>query len=182
MVGIDNLYKIMLEKLNPNIIVAKPERGILLKLKCGKQQYDVRVAHGAYGGYKRPELQCERESNNYPTAALIAMGHHHQKFWTERVKLGLENNKRAIYLQCWLGTGTFLEFPAYAERKSYPINVMGCPIIKVYGDVQHLEYMNSPKFQPRFQKTSGTLPLQPKEIFGRLFPESPLKVNPKCLS
>lgn len=181
MVDITNLYKTILGKLNPKIHVSAPQRGILLQLNCGKQSYDIRIAHGAYGGYKRPELQCERESNNYPMAALIAMGHHHQKFWNERVKIGLEKSKRAIYLQYWLGTGTFLRYPAYAEHKSYPINVMGCPIIKVYANVQHLEYMNSPEFQPRFVMAAGGLPLPSrislKEIFKRRY-----GVHRECLS
>ena len=169
MVDITNLYEVILKKLNPEIYVAAPQRGILLQLTCGKQSYDIRFAHGAYGGFKRPELQCERESNNYPMAALIAMGHHHQKFWNERVKMGLEKSQRAIYLQYWLGTGTFLKYPSYAERKSYPINVMGCPIIKVYANVQHLEYLNSPEFQPRFIKAAGGLPLIPRVSLNEIF-------------
>lgn len=173
MVGIDNLYEMILQKLNSKITVAQPQRGMLIKLICSKgylkQEYDIRISHGAYGGYKRPELQTERESDNYPTASLIAMGHHHQKYWDEKIKLGLSDGRRAIYAQYWLGTGTFLGYPAYAERKSYPVNVMGCPIIKVYSDVQHLEYVNSPPFMPRFQKTSGTLPLANREMLTSIF-------------
>lgn len=171
MVGIDNLFETILMKLNPKMIVAEPQRGVLLRVDCGKQTYEIRIAHGAYGGYKRPELQCEREGKNYSTAALIAMGHHHQKFWKEVVTMGLEGSRRAIHIQYWLGTGTFLQYPAYAERKSYPMNVMGCPVIKIYSNVQHLEYMNSPDFQPRFIQSSGILPLPPRSMFENLIPK-----------
>jgi len=170
MLKIENFYERILKELNPSIVVAKPQRGMLIQLKVGKKEYDVRIAHGAYGGYKRPELQTERESNNYPTASLIAMGHHHQKYFKEVVKMAEVDGKRAIMLQYWIGTGTMLRYPAYAERKSYPVNVMGCPIIKVYSEVQHIEYMNSPEFHPRFVKASGMLPLDaPRMDFGKYF-------------
>lgn len=185
MVGIKNLYQQILQKLNQDIIVSEPQRGMLIKLICSKgfskQEYDIRISHGDYGGYKRPELQTERESNNYPTTSLIAMGHHHQKYWDEKIKLGLSDGKRVIYAQNWLGTGTFLGYPAYAEKKSYPVNVMGCPIIKVYSDVQHMEYVNSPMFQPRFQKASGTLPLPKSEsILTTLIPQKHYPSCPEC--
>lgn len=165
MAGISNLYETILKRLNPNMYVAEPQRGILLKLKLDKQEYDIRISHGSYGGYARPELQHERERKNYPTASLIAMGHHHQKYWDEKINLVMQDTRRAICLQNWIGTGTFLRYPAYAEKKSYPINVMGCPIVKIYDNVQHMTLVGEPEFQPRFIKHAGLLPLPPRDNF-----------------
>lgn len=186
MVGIKNFYELILKELNKNIYVAQPQRGILFTLRVigdkTKQDYEMRMSHGSYGGYKRPELQCERESENYPTISLIAMGHHHQKFWKEVIRMGLEKKKRAIYAQYWLGTGCFLRYPAYAEHKSYPVNVMGFPIIKVYANCQHLEYVNSPEYQPRFLKAAGLIPLPPRPELNFMMSLPPRKDRecPNC--
>lgn len=168
MIGIDNFYDVILKKLNPEIIVAQPQRGLNVNLRVGRQKYSIRIAHGAYGGYAHPELQHKRESNNFPTASLIAMGHHHQKYWKDKVKIVNIGNRRAIILQNWVGTGTFLRYASYAERKSYPINIIGCPIIKAYSSVQHLEYVNSPEFHARFLKASGGLPMPSIQPFRAL--------------
>jgi hypothetical protein len=184
MVGIKNFFEMILKQLNPKIYVAQPQRGVLFNLgaRCSSshQDYEIRVSHGSYGGYKRPELQCERESENYPTVSLIAMGHHHQKFFKEVVRMGLEKNRRAIYMQYWLGTGTFLRYPAYAEHKSYPVNVMGFPIIKVHAGCQHLEYMNGPDFQPRFLKAAGMMPFGPRPKLDFVVPVQTTIPNPVC--
>jgi len=154
-----DFYEETLKRLNPNIIVGGFSRGLLLNIKVKNQNYVVRVNHGSYGGYRQPELQNKRESRNYPTVGLIAMGHTHQMFWRDHVYLGMDKDHRTVAIQHWLGTGTMLRYPSYAERKGYPINIMGCPIVKLYSDVQHIEYVNTPSVQPRFLKKSGMLPL-----------------------
>jgi len=159
-----NPLKIMVDKLNGNVILGEPQRGLTLNIKTGNKEYGIRLLHGKYGGYKRPELQFEREGMGYPTVSLIAMGHTHQKLWREKIMFIPEDGKRAIAIQYWLNTGTCLRNPAYAEAKSYSPNVMSVPIVKLYDNVEHIEFVNSPELTPRFVRTAGMLPLTPVKI------------------
>lgn len=165
MIDKENLLEEILHKLSSNIIVGKPQRGLCLTIEIErgtrKQKYSIRILHGKYGGYARPELQFQREANNYPMDSLIAMGHTHQKFWKDKVRFLTFGGKRVIIKQCWLNTGTSLKMPAYAASKSYPANVMALPFIELHSDVQHIELCTSPKYDPRFIMSAGLLPLKP---------------------
>jgi len=169
MIGKENLLQEMIHKLNPDIIIGKPQRGLCLTIEVErgtrKQKYSLRILHGKYGGYARPELQFQREANNYPMDSLVAMGHTHQKFWKDKVRFLTFGGKRVVIRQCWLNTGTCLKMPPYGESKSYPVNVMALPFIELHVDVQHIELCTSPKFDPRFVMSAGLLPLAPLENY-----------------
>jgi len=142
--AIDLLDYLRLKMGNPNIIIGKPQSGLLLIFHVGKQTYSVYVLHSSTGAIVHPDTQLRRTSLNY-LVSLIVHGHVHRLLWKNRTYFTVGKFKgkwkRVIVRQYQLLSGCFLRYPAYAENKSYPVTDIGAPIIRFYADSQRIEYV-----------------------------------------
>ena len=77
------------------------------------------------------------------------MGHVHKILFEPRIYEEIEVIDGMVYKsvkkQYWLASGSFLKDAAYAEMKSYPMNVIGAPVVRFFAtsnklDMHTLEY------------------------------------------
>jgi len=142
-IGIKNYLKYILhENLNKDIIVGPPQEGVTLFLKVGKQTYTVYATHGGTTARYRAFIQIERMLD-INTADILCHGHNHvldYRFYRKFVPALIDGQPvRKIVEQLGCLTGCFLRYGGYAEARSYPMNRMGAPLLKLYKDLKFVE-------------------------------------------
>jgi predicted phosphodiesterase len=178
--GIINLWDYLRLKLeNKDIYIAEPGRGILCAVKAGSKTYSMYMLHSASRAQVHPDTQL-RKSRNIWAVDIIAHGHTHRKLWHENVFYTLAKTStglaRCMTRQFLLSTGTFLGYPSYAEERSYPLNVVGAPIVRFYADAPSIEYVD-PQIQGWLSK--GGLPYEHAQVDLKDFPASKLQGFPE---
>ena len=167
---IENYLEYVLHKwLNKDIIVGTPEEGLLLFLKVGKQTYTLYVIHGRTSARYRPFIQVEHILNT-SNADIVAHGHNHvldMRLYRKFVPDIVDNQPvRKIVEQLGVLTGCFLRYGGYVEAKSYPLNRMGAPILRLYKDTKFVQpifphqIMGLHKY---FTHAYGLTPLPPRQ-------------------
>jgi len=143
--AVDLLEFITLKMRKPDIIRGKPQTGLLLVFKVGKQIYPVYVLHSKTGAIVHSDTQLRRTSMSW-NVPLLVHGHTHQKSWSDKTFFSVTtvngNPMRSINRQYWLSSGAFLRYPSYAQIRSYPVTDIGAPIIRFYADTESIEYVD----------------------------------------
>jgi len=143
--AIDLLEYITLKLGNKNIILGKPQSGLLLIFKVGEKVYPVYVLHSKTGAIIHSDTQLRRTSMSW-MVPLLVHGHTHRKGWQDKTffTVTMVNGRpmREIVRQYWLSSGAFLRYPSYAKIRSYPVTDVGAPIIRFYADTETIEYID----------------------------------------
>jgi len=143
--SVDLLDYVKLKLGNEKIITTPPQRGVILVFKSGDFYYPTYVCHSATRAIVRTDAQFRRTSMNW-LVPLICHGHTHQMSFKFRTFFSVSRVNgvfyRSIFRQYWLSTGSFLRYPSYAERLSYPVCDIGAPIIRFHADTYEIEYVD----------------------------------------
>lgn len=163
---IDLLEHITLKMNAPNIIRGKPQTGLLLVFKVGKQYYPTYVLHSKTGAIVHSDTQLRRTSMSW-SVPLLVHGHTHQKSWSDKTffSVTMVNGKpmRSVNRQYWLSSGAFLRYPSYAVIRSYPVTDIGAPIIRFYADTESIEYVDpltSREFRKYFLRKNKSMTIE----------------------
>lgn len=117
-----------MEELCHDLGVPYPGYQAFLRIKAGKQKYDVMVFHGAGGGRtKGSKANSATRPNEVAVMDLYLTGHTHDKTYLEDMVYYIDENdqlvsKKRVYVVC----GSFLRyFGGYPEMKGLPPAIMG---------------------------------------------------------
>lgn len=120
-----------------DIYVGKPQRGVYVAVKAGKQAYGIYAHHSLTSARINRALQLKR-AGSQNVFSIIAQGHTHEMAWIPRTfrQLELKNGgyENVVRRQYLLATGCFMRDASYAEARSYPYTVVGAPIVRFYSD------------------------------------------------
>ena len=125
--GVDLLDYLRLKIGNPEIVIAPPQRGLIIVFLVKKAfgegyfAYPVYVLHSSTASIVNLETQFRRTADNFDVG-LIVHAHTHKIFFKENTKfIVMEDEagefRRAVIRQYWLSSGSFLRFPSYGEAK-----------------------------------------------------------------
>lgn len=152
--AIDLLEYVALKLGNRNIVIGKPQRGIILNFHVGDQVYPTYVLHSKTGAIVHSDTQLRRTAGNW-AIPLIVHGHVHRKAWKEKTFFSIAEVDgqlmRVVLRQFWLLTGCFLKHPSYAESRSYPVSDVGAPIVRFHSGNYAIEYID-PRVHPEYAK------------------------------
>lgn len=108
-------------KESPNCILPEPERGVILKLKVGEQNYYGYCSHGT-GVSIKPDYYLMKVFGVFEGLDFCAMGHIHQTFSQNYPILIPTRSKNPERKSRWgIRSGTTTPYLAYAEKKLYPV-------------------------------------------------------------
>ena len=121
--------------------IGEPQRGVNIIISSGKQKYGVYAHHSKTGAIVNKTIQLRR-SGSQMRAALIVHGHTHHLGYEQRTIRELTDRKRVTKRQLLVSTGCFMKDASYAEARSYPLNVVGAPLIRFYADKGKLDFVD----------------------------------------
>ena len=121
--------------------VGDPQRGVYCILNAGSQRYGVYALHSSTGATVNKTVQLRKEGFQ-TRAALIAQGHTHHLGYEQRTLREMTTEGRVIKRQWLVSTGCFLRDASYAETKSYPLNVVGAPLMRFYADRGKIDFVD----------------------------------------
>ena len=162
--------------LSPEIYVGKPDRGVTASIKSGDMLYSFYGIHGSTGAQNK-FYQLEKMARSH-RQTVLAMGHNHHLdmksvlYDESSMQDGFSETSRDIRMQHLVCTGTFLKDAAYAESRSYPMNVIGSPLLRFYSDTNEIDMWRMPY---RSQYFKGGI-ASPITSFN-----SPRSITKKCL-
>ena len=123
--------------------IGEPQRGIYLSLHAGNRRYGVYALHSKTGAIVNKTIQLRRAGSQH-IASLIAQGHTHHLGFEQRTVKDMElvdNVPSMITRRQWLvSTGCFLKDASYAETRSYPLTVVGAPLIRFYSTKNKIDF------------------------------------------
>lgn len=124
-----------------NCYVGEPERGVNIIFTAGKNEYGGYAHHSSTGAVINKTLQLRR--TGFQTgAALILHGHTHHLGYKQRTFRELTSMGRVTKRQWLVSTGCFMRDAGYSEKRSYPLNEVGAPIIRFYADRGKLDFID----------------------------------------
>jgi len=190
-IGVPNYLEYILhENLNKDIIVAPPQEGLNLILRVGPQVYTIHVIHGSTAARYRTFIQIEKLMENYSTD-IVAHGHNHVLDVKPYLNFITEYNDgipvRKVRQRLGVLTGCFLRYGGWAESKSYRMNGMGAPILRLYKELNFIEPIlpqQTMEFRTYFTPSYGLLPIERPTTVYPDFTENlnPFGVKSRCLS
>lgn len=121
--------------------VAEPQRGVNLIVKSGRRKYGMYAHHSRTGAVINKTIQLRRTGSNI-RAALIVHGHTHHLGYEQRTVRELTNKGRVTRRQWLVSSGCFLKDASYAEARSYPLNVVGAPLVRFYSDRGKIDFVD----------------------------------------
>ena len=124
-----------------NCYVGEPQRGVYLIVKSGKKKYGTYAHHSKTGAVVNKTFQLRRTGNNI-RAALIVHGHTHHLGYEQQTVREITPSGRITRRQWLVSSGCFIKDASYAEARSYPLNVVGAPIIRFYSDRNKLDFVD----------------------------------------
>jgi len=118
-----------------NCYVAEPQRGVYVALKAEDKIYGLYAHHSKTGAVVNKTIQLRR-AGFQNMASIIAQGHTHHLGFEQRTFREMDVNggdARMLTRRQWLvSTGCFIKDAGYAEARSYPLTVVGAPILRLY--------------------------------------------------
>ena len=121
--------------------VGEPQRGVNLVLSAGKEKYGVYANHSSTGAIVNKTIQLRR-TGSQTRAALIVHGHTHHLGYEQRTVRELTGGGRVTRRQWLVSSGCFLKDASYAEARSYPLNVVGAPLMRFYADRGKIDFVD----------------------------------------
>lgn len=121
--------------------IGEPQRGVNVIISAGRRKYGMYAHHSKTGAIINKTIQLRR-SGSQIRAALIAHGHTHHLGYEQRTIRELTNNRRITKRQWLVSTGCFMKDASYAEARSYPLNVVGAPLIRFYADHGKIDFVD----------------------------------------
>ena len=159
--------------------VGEPQRGVYAMIKAGKKQYGVYAHHSSTGAIVNKTIQLRRTGSQLG-AALIVHGHTHHLGYEQRTIRELSSKGRITRRQWLVSSGCFMKDASYAEARSYPLNVVGAPLVRFYSDRGKLDFVDM-STDYRDYLTKGGLPfagdLEGVKDWGGVYPSKYPDVN-----
>ena len=121
--------------------VGEPQRGVYGIIKAGRRKYGVYAHHSSTGAIVNKTIQLRRTGSQLG-AALIVHGHTHHLGYEQRTIRELGDKGRITRRQWLVSSGCFMKDASYAEARSYPLNVVGAPLIRFYSDRGKLDFVD----------------------------------------
>ena len=121
--------------------VGDPQRGVNLVFQAGRQKYGVYAHHSVTGAIVNKTIQLRRTGSQL-RAALIVHGHTHHLGYEQRTIRELTDSGRLTRRQWLVSTGCFMKDASYAEARSYPLNVVGAPLVRFYADHGKIDFVD----------------------------------------
>lgn len=162
-----NLIEYLKLKLgNPHIFTVEPGRGVLAAYKVGKLVYSDYMMHGDSSATVNYMGQLKRAALNFRTD-IVSMGHNHKMCaepYTHHTVAKVGGKLcRLIYRTYLMSCGCFIGYPAYAEKKSSPINDPGAYLLRLYADRPGIEIIDTrTAFHKELYPHNGTLTIEGK--------------------
>ena len=133
------------------VYVGKPQRGVSGFVNAGDQKYSFYATHGRTGAIVNKNTQLKRMALSR-RHTLLLMGHIHHILWEPQIYTEPQaDGTHEIKMQYWLATGGFLKDPSYAEAKSYPMSVIGAPIVRFFSTTNDLDMWQLPYRSHQFK-------------------------------
>jgi hypothetical protein len=162
--------------LSPDIYIGEPDRGVTATIKSGEMLYSMYAIHGSSGAQNK-FYQLEKMARSH-RQTVLAMGHNHHLdmksvLYDETAKIeDWTNPVRDIRMQHLVCSGTFMKDAGYAESRSYPMNVIGAPLLRFYSDTNEVDMWRMP-YRSQYFNGGIASPITPHE--------SPRRIEKKCL-
>lgn len=138
--------------------VGLPQRGVSVFIKAGSMNYSAYGTHGSTGAWRNKNTQLKRMAVSR-RHTLLFMGHVHQVLWEPELYIEPSvDGSNLVRLQYWLATGGFLKDASYAEAKSYPVSLVGAPIVRFFATKNDLDMWQLPYRSQYLQ--GGVVPLE----------------------
>ena len=125
--------------VSEDCFVAPPQRGVSFVLSAGEKEYGCYAHHSRTGAVINKTIQLRRSGSNI-RAAVIMHGHTHHLGFEQRTIRELTHEGRVTRRQWLVSTGCFMKDAGYAEARSYPLNVVGAPLLRFYADRGKIEF------------------------------------------
>ena len=129
------------------IFIPEPDRGCSALVNVGEYQYSLYAIHGSSGSVVNSNNQLRKMAQTR-RESLLAMGHIHRILFEPRVYEELELIDDEVYRtlkkQFWLASGSYLKDSAYAEIKSYPMSIVGSPIVRFFATTNEMDMHTLP--------------------------------------
>ena len=127
--------------VKPTCFIGEPQRGVNVIISAGRRKYGMYAHHSKTGAIINKTLQLRR-SGSQMRAALIAHGHTHHLGYEQRTIRELTVKRRVTKRQWLVSTGCFMKDASYAEARSYPLNVVGAPLMRFYADRGKIDFVD----------------------------------------
>lgn len=99
--------------------------GGVTKVKVGRQEYKVAIAHGRASGMD-PWRDAKQLLSVYPYVDMVALSHKHRMVWEWFGHLDNDNNLKKV---AFVRTGATLTYARYAQEAMYTPNIPGFSIV-----------------------------------------------------
>jgi len=130
------LKSMMLEVGVPDhCYVGEPQRGVFCSVISGDKTYGMYAQHGSTRAIANDFYQQKKTALSN-RVSLICQGHTHKLGYTQATERSMEDTENQISKvtrrRWFVNTGCFIKDAGYTEAKSYPLTVVGAPLVQFY--------------------------------------------------